>query len=228
MPVVKGQKEPYIKFDIDIAYPDGMPKQDLFKLLREVWPGGMNTIPDASKYATVEQLYKALADTYMKEVRDTYDVVEKREGQMGYLSISTDMKTLGGDVRTYVYSISWYDGMSAHGMYEDRIFHVDMKAHRRVSLNDVFRLRQTKKLSDLIVKSLARQVGVSTLAELRGYAYFWEGQEPMPSDNFYMDKDTVSFVYNPYEIAPYAVGKVTVNVPKKEIRPLMRPPFDHY
>ena len=41
------------------------------------------------------------------------------------------------------------------------------------------------------------------------------GEKPKITENFYLDKDGIHFIYQPYEIAPFAVGIVDVFVPGK-------------
>ena len=41
------------------------------------------------------------------------------------------------------------------------------------------------------------------------------GEKPEITENFYLDKDGIHFIYQPYEIAPFATGAVDVLVPGK-------------
>ena len=45
------------------------------------------------------------------------------------------------------------------------------------------------------------------------------------NDNFYFDKENLYFLYNQYEIAPYAAGPVLIKIPFKEIKPLLTAVF---
>ena len=43
------------------------------------------------------------------------------------------------------------------------------------------------------------------------------------TDNFALTKDGLKFVYNPYEIAPYAMGQQEIVIPYSELKSLLKP-----
>ena len=43
------------------------------------------------------------------------------------------------------------------------------------------------------------------------------------NDNFRLDAKGMTYAYNPYEIAPYAMGVIEFFVPYEEVRHLLRP-----
>ena len=45
-------------------------------------------------------------------------------------------------------------------------------------------------------------------------------QEVEPNDNFYITEDGVTFIYNHYEIAPYAMGIIKITIPWNELEGL--------
>jgi len=45
------------------------------------------------------------------------------------------------------------------------------------------------------------------------------------NSNFYFDKNSITFVYNQYEIGPYAVGIIEIKVPFSEIKQALKPEF---
>lgn len=48
-----------------------------------------------------------------------------------------------------------------------------------------------------------------------------KGLIPLPANAPYVDKDSLCFIYQQYEIAPYAMGLVSFNVSLKEIKPFL-------
>ncbi|KQT18398.1 hypothetical protein ASG31_06655 [Chryseobacterium sp. Leaf404] len=45
------------------------------------------------------------------------------------------------------------------------------------------------------------------------------------NDNFYFDNQSITFVYNQYEIGPYAAGIIEIKVPFSEIKQYLKPEF---
>lgn len=45
---------------------------------------------------------------------------------------------------------------------------------------------------------------------------------PIPASTPYLEKDSLCFVYQQYEIAPYAAGEISFNVALKDIKPYLR------
>jgi hypothetical protein len=43
------------------------------------------------------------------------------------------------------------------------------------------------------------------------------------NNNFYIHEDGITFYFNTYEVAPYAIGPTTITIPANKIMPLMKP-----
>lgn len=60
-----------------------------------------------------------------------------------------------------------------------------------------------------------------TNAQLNDYLFIENGIIPLPSSSPYLAKDGVHFIYQQYEIGPYAMGLVSFTVPLEKIKPYM-------
>lgn len=52
---------------------------------------------------------------------------------------------------------------------------------------------------------------------LNEYGFFFENDKFKLAENIFFDNKTIKFVYNPYEIAPYAMGQVVVEIQRKSL-----------
>ena len=43
-----------------------------------------------------------------------------------------------------------------------------------------------------------------------------------PSDNFWISENGISFFYNPYDLAPYSMGSITISLKYADIQELLR------
>lgn len=50
----------------------------------------------------------------------------------------------------------------------------------------------------------------------------------VPNGNFCFTKQGITWQFNPYEIAPYALGSFTVEIPWSELRPYLKKAFAKY
>lgn len=90
-----------------------------------------------------------------------------------------------------------------------------------VTLDNYFKPDYEKVLIPILEKKLFEYVGCSNRDELDDYGYF--SNEPMfVSPNFEIRQDTIDFIYNQYDIAPYAMGITTLSVANDEIRTILR------
>lgn len=90
-----------------------------------------------------------------------------------------------------------------------------------VTLDNYFKPGYEKVLIPILEKKLLEYAECSSRDELDEHGYF--SNEPMfVSDNFEIRKDTIDFIYNQYDIAPYSTGITTLSVPEDEIRSILR------
>jgi hypothetical protein len=108
----------------------------------------------------------------------------------------------------------------AHGMGVSRFLVFDTKKMERLHLKDIFIEGYEPRLSRLLD------------AEYRA-RYFLDDEEALsesglfddsiyPSENFYLTNNSVIFYYNPYELAPYAMGSITISLYHSDIRHLLK------
>lgn len=90
-----------------------------------------------------------------------------------------------------------------------------------VTLDNYFKPGYEKVLLPVLERKLLEYAECSSRDELDEHGYF--SNEPMfVSDNFEIRKDTIDFIYNQYDIAPYSTGITTLSVPEDEIRSIIR------
>lgn len=104
-----------------------------------------------------------------------------------------------------------------HGNYSSSYLVADTRTAKQITLNDIFKTNFKAELDAILVKVAKKD-----------YADAVDGT-PEVTENFYVDGAGLHFVYNPYEIASYAVGQVILNVPFSQIKNLLKPnnPINH-
>ena len=110
----------------------------------------------------------------------------------------------------------------AHGMSAINIMNFDMDAKRVMNFNDVF-IKDTAGLSDIIESNFRKQYNVPAGKSLDNGLLFIKKFYTTP--NFGFNEKYVYFIYNPYEIGPYALGSVEIRVPYVEVAKMLQPVF---
>ena len=100
--------------------------------------------------------------------------------------------------------VSWSYTGGAHGMTDTKVGTV--KNGKVMKITDL-----PPNIKTLWQQSLDSHPEIKTINE---YASFFN-EDPQMTENFYLDDKGVHFIYQPYEIAPFATGTVDVFVPGK-------------
>ena len=66
------------------------------------------------------------------------------------------------------------------------------------------------------------QQNVGSIEELKERG-FLEMVDMFIPDNFWLDSDSLSFFFNQYDIAPYAMGQIALTFGYDELKPYLKP-----
>ncbi len=100
----------------------------------------------------------------------------------------------------------------AHGVTTHFYYNYDLETGQLLTEADFFVEGYAEILTPLLLENLA--VAEDVLAD-------YDTEKILPNNNFYLSDEGITFVYNPYEIAPYAYGETEILIPwdaVKEIR----------
>lgn len=141
-----------------------------------------------------------------------YHYVIKTETQIGYRGASV-----------YDIFLDYYEG-GAHGINQHLTMNFERETGRTLSLADVFAPGYEHQLNVILLKALQEKTGTKNITELhdRGYLY---SMDMFPSENFVLGEETITFIYNPYEIAPYAVGTTELTIAYSELENILKNSF---
>lgn len=108
-----------------------------------------------------------------------------------------------------VNSYCYYGG--AHGMSADLVYLFSLRDGRPLGLEDFYSPEQYDGLDQTIRERLASDFGVTV--DSLPTAGFFSVEGIVHNENFRIAGDSVTFVYNQYDIAPYSMGIIEVTVP---------------
>lgn len=162
------------------------------------------------------------ADTY-KNMKEEYDNIKNiREGDWKLLWNATLSKQAETDKYiTYSYQCENYLG-GAHGMHILAGITIRKSDCRRMGW-EILRNWQNEKMQNLMRQGLKAYFNVKTDEELKPMLFKEEYiySLPLPQCPPLFTHEGIEFVYNSYEIAPYAAGKPTFTIPYAELKDFM-------
>ena len=159
-----------------------------------------------------------LESTYLEDVKDVEEEVVK-----GWYSYEETIESAieRYDKNLLVYRVNSYDYTGGpHGIYGSLYTNIDLHTLRIIQLKDLFKSDYESELATLICLQLMKDMEVDNMEDLQelGYGYM---EEITPTENFIIEKEGILFVYNIYDIAPYALGITSVLVPYDTLKPLL-------
>ena len=170
-----------------------------------------------------QEVVKQYTEAYISEYRRDLDPMyledekdKENESSVGawysyYKGIESHVQLYEKNLLVYRINYNEYTG-GAHGIYMTTYLNFDLGLMRPLRLDDIFVGDYQEPLTDLIWNQLMADNGAKTRAELEDMGYGSTG-EIAATENFYLNKDGVTFYYNVYDITPYAMGPVVVSLP---------------
>jgi hypothetical protein len=101
---------------------------------------------------------------------------------------------------------------------------LDLVQKKRLRLEDIFTKTGLQKLPSLIENQFRKDNKLAPGASLTKAGLF-ENKITKPSQAFYVTNKRIGFLYNQYEIAPYAMGAIIVELPYSSLTVLLQPSF---
>jgi|GEM_PF-1435303 hypothetical protein len=111
----------------------------------------------------------------------------------------------------------------AHGMHHNTILNYDLQTGSAITLDSIVRVKDREILRQRISEEIRKNYGLQAGESLRKAGLFEDTVEI--SNNYCITSRGISFVYNPYEIGPYAMGVIIVFVPENKLNDVLKKPL---
>lgn len=121
------------------------------------------------------------------------------------------------------YIIMWEEftgGVHPYSYYT--VLNFNPETGEEVVLSDILKDGYDEPLTEILINNLARQQQVENIEGLREKGYFYSDNDMFISNNFILEEEKIIFIYNKYEIAPYAFGDIMINVTYEELKDLLK------
>jgi hypothetical protein len=182
-----------------------------------------------TKEKSIEDALNSYAKTYAENYRkdaesaflqDDGDQGEESRAKDWYFyteSIVSKVQFYKGNLLVYQVDKDDYNG-GAHGIYMTYFLNIDLAKGSPLGLKDIFKGDNYEELlKDLLWNQLMVDNHVTTREELEEIGYGITG-DLVPTENFYLDKEGITFFYNVDDFTAYAMGPLEIRLPYKSIK----------
>lgn len=108
----------------------------------------------------------------------------------------------------------------AHGNYATIFKHYDIPNHESLILDDIVAKPFQNELAAVAERYFRKAEGLKVDQSLEDQYFFDQGRFSIP-DNFALERDSMLFLYNIYEIKPYVNGQTELRIPYSEVERLL-------
>ncbi len=136
--------------------------------------------------------------------------------------------SLLSDKKIYSYGIDRYVFMGgAHGLSNRNYYNFNLKTGKLITEKDLYVVNFQTALSELIKTRIieeskeAKGKDADPIMSLEDTDFWTEAIKP--NGNFYITDESINYVFNPYEIAPYYMGQTEVTIPFARLRNILKP-----
>lgn len=215
----------YIRFNIEFptAGPDSVLPAIQGNILWEVFG---EDYADMDIRSAIDAYAAMLEEEYFASNLPLWEEASRAEEEdwMPVLTESHDLNasviSIQDNILSYAVSSYTYLG-GAHGGTMRMIYNYNMETGEPVHQEDIFVEGFGEAVTQLLIASIiASNPEFSDLAGMRRYGYMLN--EIGPNDNFYLTDEGITFIFNPYDIAPYAVGETEAFLPWEELKPYLQ------
>ncbi len=175
-----------------------------------------------------EKFISTYTDNYKKTMQPLYnqdrnDASKRFWYEYHYILEATTQKGTDNTI-TYLTTIDYYEG-GAHGINQQQILNFDTRNGLLLTLKDIFVSGYEQPLKDLLLKALLSKTGCKNIRALRAQGYL-SSMDIFPTENFILGSETITFIYNPSEIAPYSMGATQLVIPYSDLDKLIKNTID--
>ena len=155
-----------------------------------------------------------------KQLKDIKDADPKADISMSYDVVLSKKEETDSYITYNSYTYAFLGG--AHGSCSDYSFNINKATGKVLSLS--VDTTQIQKLQPILRKGVLHYLTAQdpdtqyTDSTLNEYLFIDNGIISLPSHTPYLAKDGVHFIYQQYEIGPYAMGMVEFTVPYSDIK----------
>ena len=177
---------------------------------------------------TMQQAVDSFANKYASTYRHDFAQLYKEDASSPdsrawyeyYYNIISEVRKGRNGTIVYIANTDYYEG-GAHGLNFQTVLNFEPSTGKLLKLDDIFVPGYEKTLTDLLLQALYEETETENLDELHDKGFLYD-MEMYPAYNFILGSGGVTFVYAPYEIAPYSEGIIELTIDYGQLEKLLK------
>lgn len=151
---------------------------------------------------------------YLNDFKELYEKDTNTEERGTWFNNQYDIKTrveqTADTIINYIAEIESYDG-GAHGSFIKSVINFNINTGKRMTLNDVLLPGYERRLNEILLDKLIKKTDSKDINDLKEKGFLYS-MDMCPSEYYQINDKGITFIYNQYEIAPYAAGLTELNL----------------
>ena len=172
----------------------------------------------------VDSFANTYANTYIRNLLPLYNQdradTTKRSWYEYHYVITSEAYQGSKSTMAFIATIDYFEG-GAYGINQRTTMNFDAKTGRLLELSDIFVPGYENKLAAVLQKALCEKTGAKNLSTLHKMG-FLVGMKMYPTPNFILGDETITFIYNPSEIAPRTQGEIELIISLNDLTQILR------
>ena len=218
-------ENPNCDFSTDFTYPEQFENEKILPEIQskfiisafgEKYAG---IVPQAAIDKYIEsyiQTYKEIEPDYLKDKEMNHESGENFASWYNYYeNISTEIIFNRGHIISYTTKFENYTG-GAHGAHQYTNYVISLETGNWIKEGDIFIDNFKEPISKLLIDKIVEINRVDNVSGLIEVGYFGI-EEIQPNDNILINEQGITYTFNEYEIAAYAIGTTKVLLTFDEI-----------
>lgn len=204
-----------VDFNIEIIELDNAPtpaaKDSINKYLNQIY-----NAPITGEYTvnSVEELYDSTLSDFKREVPSSIE--------MDYpynVALDRKINIVMNENNVFSFtSVQYQFTGGAHGMTYFINYNFDATSGKQITFDQLFNPGKKESLRQRAEKYFRSKNNLGPNDNLEEEGFWFENNRFALNENFLLEKDSLSFMYNQYEIAPYAFGQFEIKIPYSDIK----------
>lgn len=184
------------------------------QVINEIIKKRLLNMHDLTMKQAIDSFANSYTESYRQNFRPLYNQDRtdstKRSWYEYHYVITSQTQQGGKGTTAYIATIDYFEG-GAHGTNMQQTIIFDSKTGEELTLDNIFVKGYEKTLTTILLQALQEKLDVGSMEELRNKGYL-RNIKMFPSKNFILNDETITFIYNPHEIAPYDKGSMELTI----------------
>lgn len=204
---------------LDVLYVKGEGQKA--KLMNDTISQWLFNIKGVTIHQAVDSFVNMRGKNYIADFTDLYKQDKANNATPGgwyqaHYDLKTHTEQNADTIINYIAEQDTYDG-GAHGLFIKSVMNFSTKSGKLVTLDNVLLPGYKTRLNEILLEKLLKQTHSKDTDELRSKGYLYS-MDMCPSQFYLINSKGITFIYNQYEIAPYAVGITELKLTWDELK----------